>query len=68
MILEHNTMVQSRVSKIKIYNNRNINHALTQGSTEAASGRPRGQRAVVGSASTSVRPRGVHGRRHQARQ
>jgi len=36
-------------------------------SSAAACGRPRGQRAVVDSASTSVRTRGVHVRRHWTR-
>jgi len=36
-------------------------------SSAAACGRPRGLRAVVDSASTSVRPRGVHVRRHRTR-
>jgi len=35
-------------------------------SSSATRGRPRGQRAVVGSASTSVRPGSVHARRHQS--
>jgi len=36
-------------------------------SSAAACGRPRGQRAVVDSALTSVRPHGVHVRRHRTR-
>jgi len=47
---------------------RSADSPVSRGSSSAAAGgRPRGQRTVVVSASTSVRPGSVHARRHQSR-
>ena len=46
---------------------RSISPVSRGSSSAAARGRPRGQRAVVDSASTSVRSRSVRARRHQSR-